>query len=485
MPKLKSFLFLSMLFLVVAFSACYHNNEKSQKAKYVFYFIGDGMGHQHITATQAYLASLDDSNIGTSKLAFTQFPVVGMVETFAHNRFVTGSAAAGTALATGQKTSIGTLGLSHEHTDTLHSIAYQANNKDYTVGMATTVSIDHATPAAFYAHQQQRNFYHRIAHDMINSGYRFFASGGMRDPEGEDSETPLGNVFDIGSKKGCYFTDIIPLDDEILNNNQSIVYSTPDPSPGHTLKYQIDVKDNDVTLKDITRMGIDVLSDSNSEFFFVIEGGKIDWASHDNDGATTIMDMVAFSDAIDLALTFYNEYPDETLIVVTSDHETGGMSVGNNHYGYDTQLSLLKNQNYSLEAFNEMVKDFKNINNGHPSFEQVKKLIVEDFALGVSYDSLPTSYRNEIREAYSASIGNKSNEQDAIIKTEYGSFDPIAVVAVRTINRLAGIGWTTGAHTGSHVPVYAIGAGQHLFNGQMDNTDIPKRIAKAMGIVSF
>ncbi len=486
MPKFKSLVLFVFLLIVVSFSACKNESDSAQKAKYVFYFIGDGMGNQQITTTQAYLASQVDNKIGTSNLAFTQFPVVGLAETFAYNRYVTGSAAAGTALATGNKTSINTIGLSHDYSDTLYSIAHHANNNGFSVGVATSVSIDHATPAAFYAHQTQRSYYHSIAHDMINSGFRYFGGGGLRDPKGKKSDSPKGNVYQHGKENGVLFTNNLSASDDTLSNYQTIVYSVPKPSYGNTLQYQIDAKDeHDINLKDIAKQGINVLSSSNSGFFFMIEGGKIDWACHDNDAATTIMDMIAFSDAIDLAVEFYNEFPDETLIVVTSDHETGGMSLGNSYNGYNTDVSFLNNQKYSLEVFNRKVRDFKASHNGSPTFDQVKQLLVHDFSLGMSYDSLPSSCQEAIRSAYAASIGNKTDEQQVVIKTEYGSFDPIAVVAVRTINRLAGIGWSTGAHTGSHVPVYAMGAGQHLFNGQMDNTDIPKRIARAMGIDNF
>lgn len=463
----------------ISLSGC-NPKQGNTKAKYVFYFIGDGMGIQQIELAQAYLASKQNIT-GNADLSFTGFPVTGFAETYSQNRYITGSAAAGTALSTGVKTSVNTIGLSFDHRDTLYSIAYYAHNLGYSVGVATSVSIDHATPAAFYAHQPNRSMYHEIAHDMLHSGFRFFASGGFRDPDGKSDKASLGNIYDKGKSLGFYFTNELSLHDSILANYPSIVFSTPPRYPDATLKYSIDCDSSDVTLAQVTKLGIDALMNPKG-FFFMVEGGKIDWACHDNDAATTVHEVIAFSDAIDVALDFYNQYPNETLIVITADHETGGMSIGNRENKYESYVSILGHQKKSLEEFNRSVKDFKGRTSGKPTFSQVFDFIALDQNLGIDQKDLSSKQQKELKEAYNASFAPQTGEQRKTNKSLYGTYDPIAVTAVRILNQNAGIGWTTYSHTASHVPIYAKGVAQSLFAGQMDNTQIPKRLAQAMGL---
>lgn len=122
------------------------------KAKYVFYFIGDGMGVNQVNGTQTYLAALE-GRIGITPLCFTQFPHAALVTTYSGTNGVTDSAAAGTALATGHKSKNGALGMMADATTPVNSIAVWAQQAGAAVGVTTSVSIDHATPAAFYAHQ--------------------------------------------------------------------------------------------------------------------------------------------------------------------------------------------------------------------------------------------------------------------------------------------------------------------------------------------
>jgi alkaline phosphatase len=474
---------ISVSTILLSLNSCDFKDNKSHEAKYVFYFIGDGMGYQQISATQAFLNS-SDSTIGIKDLSFTDFPVSGVASTYAYNRYITGSAAAGTALATGSKTSIGTIGLNHNHTDSLYSIAYHAHQAGFQVGIVTSVSIDHATPAAFYAHQPSRDLYHNIAHDLIQSGFRFFGSGGLKDPEGKKSEVSLGNVYEKGLDNGFYFTSNLSIPDSILESHKSIFYSSPNPSYGASLQYQIDNSDTDVTLAQITSKAIDILNNPKG-FFLMVEGGKIDWACHDNDAASTIHEMIAFSDAIAVAFEFYLKYPKQTLIVVTSDHETGGMSVGNRQNSYESNVSLLANQKYSLDKFKVVLNDFFENKKQAPSFNQLLEFVSNELGIGTENQPLSVNQIFMLERAYNASILKQTPEQKKKNREEFGSSEPIAATAISIFNQIAGIGWSSFSHTGSHVPVYAIGAGQERFSGQMDNTDIPKRIAKTMQLSSF
>ena len=464
--------------LALSLTGC---SKSEPKAKYVFYFIGDGMGIQHITASQAYLSGVDGNHVGNKGLSFTSFPVTGFAETYSQNRYITGSAAAGTALATGYKTSVNTIGLSPNHTDTLFSISHYAHNAGFNVGIATSVSIDHATPAAFYAHQPLRNSYHAISHDIINAGYKFYAGGGFKDPLGEKTDKPLGDLFEKARNSGFYFTNNLTVADSVIDSYKSIVYTLEKPAASATLKYQIDSNEDDVTLSQVTSMGVDVLN-SPKGFIFMIEGGKIDWAAHDNDAAAVIHDVIALSDAVDIAVQFYKKYPKQTLIVITADHETGGMSVGRRENGYKSDLTILANQKLSLEQLNVETNNFFSKNKVKPTFNEVLQFLANPEVLGMCTDSLSEIQMKTFSDAYLAATLPQTAKQNEWNKKLYGSYNPIATSAIQVLNEMAGIGWTSGSHTASHVPVYALGVGDYLFSGQMNNTDIPRRIAAAMGL---
>ncbi len=478
MNSAKKLFLLALVAFSIVLSGC--SLQQDSSPKYVFYFIGDGMGVQHITATQAYLAHQQKTE-GNVELSFTDFPTVGLAETYSQNRYITGSAAAGTALATGHKTSVNTIGLNYNHTDSLFSIAHFAQKSGYKVGVATTVSIDHATPAAFYAHQQSRNMYHEIGHDLVSASYDFYAGGGFKDPVGDESKAPRGDVFLRADSLGFVFTNQFKIPEKLNSNQKSIVYTHPKPASGASFKYHIDNKPDDPSLAQAVKLGIDVLTNPNG-FLYVIEGGKIDWAAHDNDAATVVHEVISLSDAVSVALDFYQKHPNETLIVVTADHETGGFSVGNAANKYETNISLLSNQKLSLEELDKQVSLFKKENKGKPTFEQVISYLESTDVMGLDYSTLSDDHKEYLKSAYQASIAIKSDNQVKLNEKLYGWADPIAVASVRVLNNIAGVGWTSFSHTASHVPIYAIGASHERFSGQIDNTDIPKLIAEAMGI---
>lgn len=470
---------ITIALISVLFVGCQSSKSNiAPKAKYVFLFIGDGMGIQQVNAAQAYKMALD-STIGNANLSFTQFPATGFVTTFSGTRYITCSAAAGTAIASGTKTSIGTIGLKANHVDSLFSVAHNLNNAGFQIGLVTSVSIDHATPAAFYAHQPDRDMYYEIGHDLIKSNFRFFASGGLKDTLGKKSKNPLGNVIELGKQKGFLFTSNTTVSDQDRSKYKSIVYSSPSPASANTLQYAIDAQPKDITLAQLTQMGIDVLNNPKG-FFLMVEGGKIDWACHDNDAATAIHDVYHFSDAIQKAVDFYNKYPNETLIIVTADHETGGMSLGTREHGYESNIAVLKNQKVSQEKFDFYLKSLIKEKNGKPSFAEVLSLIQLHIGLGSEGIEINTKEMTKLKTAYENTFNSNS-------KVEFGDEDysdsfTISSQAIAILNSKAGIGWTSYSHTGSQVPVYAIGAGQEHFVGQMDNTQIAPKIVKLMGL---
>ncbi len=223
------------------------------------------------------------------------------------------------------------------------------------------------------------------------------------------------------------------------------------------------------------------------------ESGKIDWACHANDALSTITDVLGFEEAIQVAVDFANQHPDETLILVTGDHETGGMTIGYAATGYDTAFSILKNQKMSYIAFDELIGEMKE-SNPNLKLSDVLPIIKENFGLIPPSDEAAkdeankafvlTEYEyNKLKNGFAESMKpEEKRSQDENAALLYGTYDPLSVTLTHIINNKAGIGWTSYAHTGTPVPVYAYGAGAELFSGSYDNTDIYKKMAAASGI---
>ncbi len=207
----------------------------------------------------------------------------------------------------------------------------------------------------------------------------------------------------------------------------------------------------------------------------MVEGGKIDWACHSNDGATAIHETKDFDAAVAEAFRFYEQHPEETLILVTADHETGGMVLGN---GSSTlQLGRIQHQKVSQGVLSTKISDLRK-STPNASWDVVKQLLEENTGLWKSVKVSETE-ENEIKEAYNRSFVQHRNETE---KSLYAIDDRIAALAVKALNRAASISWASGNHSAAYIPIYAIGQGADLFHQKMDNIDIPRKIAEAAGL---
>jgi alkaline phosphatase len=307
------------------------------RAKYVFLFIGDAMASVQVLAAEAYLANkIAHDDVGGSPkaqlLEMSKLPVQGMASTFPWNSLITDSAPAATALATGMKTADGVIAMDPTKTQDYTTIAEAAKATGAKVCVVSSVSIDHATPAAFYAHEPSRNNYHYIGHDLVASGFDYFGGGGFLDPDGTRSGvTSRGNVVQAAIAAGYAVADDRAEFDAMARGKRAIAVN-PVLDGSKALYYEIDrVKANDasshISLAEFTRKGIELLKNPRG-FFMMVEGGKIDWSCHANDARTSIDDTIAFDDAVKVAIDFMRRHPGETLIVVTGDHETGGLTMG-------------------------------------------------------------------------------------------------------------------------------------------------------------
>ena len=345
-----------LLATLFVFSSCCRTSDK--KAKYVFYFIGDGMGFSHIALAEAYNAA-KDGKIGSEPLCFTQFPVMGMATSYSASNMITCSSAAGTALSTGFKTNNGMLGVAPDTTE-LESIAYKIHDAGYKVGIMTSVTIDHATPGAFYANSAARSDYYAIAAQLPESGFEFFGGGGFQGLKKEDGRKP---IYEIVAENGYEVAFGKEEYEAKKDSAEKIIYFQNKERAAEVLQYAFLRGEGDISLADVVTEAIEFL-DNDKGFFIMAEGGQIDWAAHANDITNTIHEIIDFDEAIQVAYEFYLKHPDETLIVVTADHETGGVTLGRTK-GYTFDLSLVPEK--ALSAKTDSEKNVENYMQQYPA----------------------------------------------------------------------------------------------------------------------
>ena len=477
------------------------SNETGKTPKYVFLFIGDGMSYPQIQSTSDYLGALNDEDYwqaqpslddnqgaildGPEYLNFMNFEGVGTAVTFDSNSFAPDSASTATSIATGHKTYSGSINVDETGTVEYETIAEQLKaQKGYEIGVITSVNLNHATPAAFYAHQASRSSYYEIGLEMVESDFDYFAGGGLLDPTG--SEGDQTDLYQLAQEAGYTVARTYAEADAISADTDKAIIIEENLADSDAIPYEIDRTDDMWSLADYVEKGIEVL-DNDTGFFMMCEGGKIDWACHANDAGSSIHDTQALADAVQVAIDFAAEHPDETLILVTGDHETGGLTIGFAGTDYDTYLlDLLENQKISYAKFDsDYVASYKE--NKTP-FEDVLSDIEELFGLkaqGAADDKLVlTEYEMEqLRAAYEKSVnGTAASQYEQEEYVLYGTYEPLSVTITHIINNKSGISFTSYSHTGLPVAVLAEGVGAENFSGYYDNTQIYEKMADLLNI---
>lgn len=300
-----------------------------------------------------------------------------------------------------------------------------------------------------------------------------------------DKENPLTNLYDMAREAGYTVTFTNEEAAAINADSGKVILIDEYLADSDAMAYEIDRTDEMWSLADYVEKGIEVLDNENG-FFMMCEGGKIDWACHANDAASTIRDTVAFADAVQVAIDFAEEHPDETLIVVTGDHETGGLTIGFAGTDYDTYLTLLENQKISFTKFDtDYIDSYKE--NG-TTFEEALVDIEELFGLkaeGEEGDKLVlTSYELEqLKLAYEKSVnGTETGVDEQAEYVMYGTYNPLSVTITHILNNKSGISFTSYSHTGIPVAVLADGVNAAEFNGYYDNTEIFNKMAEMLNV---
>ena len=289
--------------LFIILGSCQQNINDPDKPRNVILMIGDGMGTTQVTA----------GLIANGNLNLLRFTETGFVKTNSADNLITDSAAGGTALATGEKTYNGAIGVDTAGT-ILPNIVELVEENGFSTGIIATSSITHATPASFYAHQKSRKLDEAIAQDLVNSEVDLFMGGGSKFFSNRyDNQNLISEL----NEKGFHLIDQL---DQNVEGKEKIGYFIAEEQP---LSY---TAGRGNFLPEATEKAVDFLSLKNNGFFLVVEGSQIDWGGHRNDMRYIITEMLDFDRAVGKALDFA-EKDGNTLVIVTSDHETGGMSI--------------------------------------------------------------------------------------------------------------------------------------------------------------
>jgi alkaline phosphatase len=451
---------------------------KGPKAKYVFYFIGDGMGLSHINATEAYRAALE-GKIGRKNLSFTDFSNICLTSTHALNRYVTDSAAAGTALATGNKTSVGTISMDLHGKKKFKSIASMAKEKGMKVGIISTVNINDATPSVFYAHNPNRRMSKEIAEDLLKSDFDLFAGGGLKKIKDYKSFLSKAGYIFIDNKKDFKKLKFNSSTNKKEKPSSKYYLACPIRDSSEACRYSVDMGSDEIRLSEFTKKATELLKGPEG-FFLMIEGGKIDWAAHSNDALSVMKDIVEFDDAIKEAVKFYKKHPEETAIVVVADHETGGFGLGHTPTEYETYFTKLRHQKISLQELdNKIVQYISKTPKEKIRLEGLLVLIKKYTGLGDASKGLALNESDilELQKAFDLSIEGKN---DNALYPKYSK--PLSSKVISLLSEKAGLGWTTFYHTGVPVIAFAEGVGSELCTGIIDNTDMPKNLKLIMDL---
>lgn len=432
----------------------------AQTPKYVFLFIGDGMGFNQVYSTNMYNAAL-----GKESVNFSEFTNFKLITSFSASSLVTDSSAAGTALASGVKTGNGMLGVDPDNNPVV-TISEMAKAKGFAAGVVTSVGLNHATPGSFYGKAESRNMYDLISRQLIDCNLDFAAGSDflVKDKEKYSNAYWIEEARKAGitvyEGKGAYK----PVKGRVIY---------VEGESNGSLAYAIDRKEGQVCLADFTAAAIDHLyAASKKGFFLMVEGGKIDYACHATDAATAVNEVNDMAESVQLALDFAAKHPKETLIIVTADHETGGLTIGAGKYEFSPKyLECQKCSKDVLTAhLNALAKQEEIV-----SWGSVKEVLRQDLGF---WDSVKLSprFEKQLTQLYKETYLDGLNDEE---KNLYSSNAKLASAAVEYLDgHRAQAKYSFGSHSGTPVPMWAYGASAAEFLNCKDNTDVPKTIAR-------
>ena len=401
--------------------------------------IGDGMGAAHVEAAAAYAAFIGRDFALTDLMEQGRG---GLVSTFSANSPITDSAAAATALACGVKTNNGMLGVTPQG-EPVRTVLEQCKQAGKKVGLITTTRITDATPAGFASHVTSRGQQEEIAAQLLAGGVDLLMGGGRGQfvPAGEGGVRKDGRNLLQEAERAGYSLAIRPEDLKAVNGLPLLGLFAESE-----LGYTIDKPKDEPTLAEMTAKALELLPQEGNGFFLMVEGAMIDYGAHANDLATMIGEALAFDEAVRVAREFVAAHPD-TLLIVTADHETGG-------------LTLTGRPNWEVVRQQPM---------------SVEKAVRAWATLG----KVPYQRLRALQQMLGAEL---SVEQRARLLHASTDLEEMGGMLARMMSEPAGVSWSSHEHPAAWVPVVGIGPGSELLRAFQDNTDVSNLLRLALGL---
>jgi alkaline phosphatase len=453
--------------LVVIAAACEsaHSADMPQ-VKGIILLIGDGMGINQVRS-----ASLYAKHVLAKTLAIDSMETRSTTTTYSASSDITDSAAAATALNSGHKTKNGAINVLPDGKRAF-TIGLAAKKAGLAVGVLTTARVTDATPAGVFGHVASRGDENTLAEQLTEFLPDVAMGGSLRHFIPQDqpgSKRKDGkNLTDAMKSKGyAYVTNGAELKaiDTAVTSKLFGLFALS------VMAYDIDRQHDPAlgsqpALADMTRAALSILARNPKGFFVMIEGGRIDHACHSHDIKASICDTLAFDDAVKIALDFQKTHPD-VLVLVTADHETGGLGLGRGAE-YALDLPALQPITHSLEYLTARIQKQPETLQG----------ILESGGLALT-DSERAIVSQYPPETKTSSVLKPSGD---LKKFDKYAFPWVGYALGVVESDRAKIGWTSFAHTAQPVITYAVGPGAAEFSGGYDNTDIPKKMAKLLRV---
>lgn len=430
-----------------------------EEAPNVILMIPDGFGPASVTMARDYLRWRGDQK----ELPYDSLQV-GSIRTYASDSYITDSAAGGTALATGEKTYNGAVSVDTSQ-QPVATLLEGAERRGMSTGLVVTSRLTHATPAVFSAHVPDRGQENRIARQQLRKDIEVLLGGGRRhflpqSAEESAREDDL-DLLRVARDRGYEVVQTASELNQAEENQGEEERLLGLFSPGH-MAYEIDrPATRQPSLASMTETAIDRLSESQDGYFLMVEGSRIDHAGHGNDAASHLRDILAFNQAAKSALEAARS-DGNTLVVIVSDHETGGLTLGRNRDG-DGIYSWNPEKLAGVEASSGAIADsVRSVRSSGASQATKRERIAGVLTRLTGIQDVPTEVVSNLME----------------VEGPYAVGQAVSPL----VNRHALVGWTSHAHTAVDVNLYAYGPGANAFIGHHDNTAIAQKLARLMNV---
>lgn len=455
----KSIIALLSIYLLFTYSSCTVQANSSgikenKTPKNIIFLIGDGMGIGQMEIARLFQYGKEGS------LYMESLPYTALAHTYSESHRVTDSAAGGTALAIGKKTTNGMIGITSDG-QVKDSILDISKKNGKRTAIITTNSVTDATPASFSASVNNRwADQEEIAKQQLENSVDIILGGGYKNFRKKDKRGLT--LLDAYKKQGY---EVVTTKEELLKSNHTQLLGLFNESH---LNFQLDKEEltsNEPSLKEMTQKSLEILSSDDKGFFAMIEGGRIDHASHSSDITGIWKETVAFDEVVKECVEWAKKR-DDTLVIVAADHETMGLSA--------TEAMDIEGLKEIKVSPYYMVSQLQKNKNGVGYTNKSIKNVFKKYAHIELSDTEAKKFQQHVHPL-----------KDQVYPDQHVAWNIGSMIAnhyhAGVTNRTAQKLSSTGGHTSNMIAVFAYGNGADQFHGVIDNTDIPKKIASIMG----